>query len=116
MLLLKIPGFPLLRESGAFNTFWPPFPQGFSVREDPDPVTLALKALLIVIVLVWGLKLFFTPIEEAGSTMLHYVNLPFHEAGHIFFRLFGEFFTVLGGSLFQLIMPLTPSLPLKGRE
>lgn len=78
----------------------------FSVKIDPDPVILSLKAILIAIILIWGFKLFFTPIEEAGNNILHFVNLPFHEAGHIFFRLFGEFFTVLGGSLFQLIMPL----------
>ncbi len=78
----------------------------FSVKADPDPVFLAMKTILLMILFVWGLKLFFTPIEEAGNTILHYVNLPFHEAGHIFFRLFGEFLTVLGGSMFQLIMPM----------
>jgi hypothetical protein len=78
----------------------------FSVKADPDPIFLAMKTILLMILLVLGLKLFFTPIEEAGDNILHYVNLPFHEAGHIFFRLFGEFLTVLGGSLFQLIMPM----------
>jgi hypothetical protein len=34
------------------------------------------------------------------------VDLPFHEAGHIFFRLMGSFMTSLGGSLFQVLMPL----------
>ncbi|MGO9145879.1 MAG: hypothetical protein ACLQDF_05875, partial [Desulfomonilia bacterium] len=59
----------------------------FSVKTDPDPdpIILSLKAILIAIILIWGLKLFFTPIEEAGNNILHYVNLPFHEAGHIFF-------------------------------
>lgn len=79
----------------------------FPVRTDPAPLILALKTLLVAGLLLWGLKLFFTPIEEAGDNILHYVNLPFHEAGHIFFRPFGEFLTILGGSLFQLIMPLT---------
>jgi hypothetical protein len=78
----------------------------FSVKDDPDPIILGMKTALIVAISVWGLKLFFVPIEEAGNNILHYVNLPFHEAGHIFFGLFGEFFTVLGGSLFQLIMPM----------
>ena len=78
----------------------------FSVQTDPDPIILAMKTVLLMVIFVWGLKLFFTPIEEAGNNILHYVNLPFHEAGHIFFRLFGEFFTILGGSLFQLIMPM----------
>lgn len=33
------------------------------------------------------------------------VNLLIHEAGHIVFRPFGEFITIAGGSLFQVIMP-----------
>ena len=78
----------------------------FSVKADPDPIILVMKTILLMVIFVWSLKLFFSPIEEAGNNILHYVNLPFHEAGHIFFRLFGEFFTVLGGSLFQLIMPM----------
>jgi hypothetical protein len=78
----------------------------FSIKPGPDPIILGLKSLFVTAIFVWGLNLFFTPIEEAGNNILHYVNLPFHEAGHIFFRLFGEFFTVLGGSLFQLIMPM----------
>lgn len=30
----------------------------------------------------------------------------FHEAGHIFFRPFGQWMTFLGGSLFQCVFPL----------
>ena len=78
----------------------------FSVKADPDPIILAMKTALIVAIFAWGLKLFFVPVEQAGNNILHYVNLPFHEAGHIFFSLFGEFLTVLGGSLLQLIMPM----------
>jgi hypothetical protein len=78
----------------------------FSVKADPDPIILGMKTALIVAIFAWGLRLFFVPIEEAGNNILHYVNLPFHEAGHIFFRLFGEFLTVLGGSLLQLIVPM----------
>src|ERR1700755_2634051 len=33
------------------------------------------------------------------------VNLIIHEAGHVVFMPFGEFITVAGGSLFQLIVP-----------
>ena len=78
----------------------------FPVKANPDPLILIMKTILLMVIFVWCLKLFLTPIEEAGDNILHYVNLPFHEAGHIFFRLFGEFLSVLGGSLFQLIMPL----------
>jgi hypothetical protein len=33
------------------------------------------------------------------------VNLVIHEAGHLFFRPFGEFLMIASGSLFQVIMP-----------
>src|SRR6478672_12620635 len=33
------------------------------------------------------------------------VDLVIHEAGHIFFRPFGEFMMIAGGSLFQVIVP-----------
>ncbi len=36
---------------------------------------------------------------------LHLINLPFHEAGHIFFMPFGSFMTYLGGSLLQVLIP-----------
>jgi hypothetical protein len=35
------------------------------------------------------------------------VNLIIHEAGHIFFKPLGEFMMIAGGSLFQVIVPLT---------
>jgi hypothetical protein len=35
------------------------------------------------------------------------INLFIHEAGHFFFSLFGKFLHVLGGSLFQVLVPLT---------
>lgn len=34
------------------------------------------------------------------------VNLFIHEAGHFFFKLFGRFLYVLGGSLVQILLPL----------
>ncbi|HEX8848871.1 MAG TPA: hypothetical protein VF761_04985 [Gemmatimonadaceae bacterium] len=34
------------------------------------------------------------------------VNLPIHETGHIVFGMFGELITAMGGSLFQVIVPL----------
>jgi len=39
---------------------------------------------------------------------MHLVNLPFHEGGHVVFSFFGSrLLTSLGGSLMQLIIPLT---------
>jgi hypothetical protein len=44
--------------------------------------------------------------NAAGESVLHLINLPFHEAGHLLFRPFGAFITSLGGTLGQLLMPL----------
>jgi hypothetical protein len=44
---------------------------------------------------------------NAGSTFLHMMLLPFHEAGHyLIFRWFGEFIMTLGGTLGQHLMPI----------
>jgi ribosomal protein L40E len=40
-----------------------------------------------------------------GETFLHLVNLPFHEAGHVFFSPFGRFLQVAGGTIMQLLVP-----------
>ena len=37
---------------------------------------------------------------------MHNINLVFHEAGHVLFRPFGWFITILGGTLGQLLMPV----------
>ena len=36
---------------------------------------------------------------------MHAINLAFHEAGHVIFRVLGNFMMVLGGSLMQLLIP-----------
>jgi len=43
---------------------------------------------------------------EVGSNFLHLALLPFHEAGHVVFRLLGNFMMILGGTLGQLAMPI----------
>ncbi len=44
--------------------------------------------------------------ERVNESFLHLPNLIFHEAGHILFSPFGQFMTVLGGSLTQVLVPL----------
>jgi len=57
---------------------------------------------------IWGWHFILMDIDgnAIGASFMHRVNLVFHEAGHVIFRLFGQFMTVLGGSLFQILMPL----------
>jgi len=38
--------------------------------------------------------------------ILDMINLYIHEAGHLFFKLFGMWIYILGGSLFQVLLPL----------
>jgi hypothetical protein len=77
-------------------------------------------ALGLLVMIVWGGKLIFVNIADnaAGSSLLHLVNLPFHEAGHVLFRPFGSFLTSLGGTLGQLLIPLICllTLLLKNRD
>jgi hypothetical protein len=77
----------------------------------PDEVnawTVYLRAALLAAAAVYGghLALMDVPDWEMSRTFMHLVILPFHEFGHILFLPFGEFMTLLGGSLFQVMMPL----------
>ncbi|MGD2270224.1 MAG: zinc ribbon domain-containing protein [Desulfobacterales bacterium] len=80
----------------------------FYVKPETNRLIWGARLLLFLIILLWGLKLIFTSMESnsIGRSFWHLVNLPFHEAGHIFFRPFGRFMTSLGGTLGQLLMPL----------
>ena len=43
--------------------------------------------------------------DPMQGSFLDLVDLPIHETGHLIFRIFGEFMTIAGGSLFQVIVP-----------
>lgn len=63
---------------------------------------IALLALLVW----WTWQFARAPMGAvAMESVLHLPNLVFHEAGHVILGLFGRFMSVLGGSLFQLIVP-----------
>ncbi len=66
------------------------------------------RILLLIVLVLWSWKFIFASVASniAGSSFLHLVNTPFHEAGHVVFRPFGRFITSLGGTLGQLLMPL----------
>ncbi|MDH3997446.1 MAG: zinc ribbon domain-containing protein [Desulfuromonadales bacterium] len=92
----------------------------FSVPEQVDSFYLWGRAIVLAVIAVWGFKLIFSSIASnaAGESVLHLINLPFHETGHIVFRPFGRFMTSLGGTLLQLIIPLVclVALLLKTRD
>ena len=43
--------------------------------------------------------------DPMRGSFLDLVDLPVHETGHLVFRPFGQFMSIAGGSLFQIIMP-----------
>ena len=79
-----------------------------------NPLVLCGHAALWVFLAAWGWRLTSATVESnaVGESFLHLVNLPFHEAGHVFFSPFGDFVRTLGGTLGQLIMPLICALVL----
>lgn len=82
--------------------------QLLQLPEGADANGLAWRVLVLAGLGIWTLRFALAGIdfEFIGSSILHGANLAFHEFGHLFFRPFGEFMTILGGSLFQLLLPL----------
>jgi len=81
----------------------------FFVEAKVNPFTFGGRVVVGLAMLIWGWKFILTPMSTnyAGNSFFHLVNLPFHEAGHLFFQLFGRWMTSLGGSLGQLLVPLS---------
>ena len=77
------------------------------VPERVDALHWWLRAMLLAVFAVWGWVLIAQDyrVGEIGSSFLHGPLLLFHEAGHVIFRIFGEWVGVLGGTLAQLLLP-----------
>ena len=80
----------------------------FGVPEEVNNLLFWGRAAILVGMIVWGSQLMFVRIADnvAGESLLHLVNLPFHEAGHVVFSPLGSFIASLGGTLGQLLVPL----------
>jgi hypothetical protein len=79
-----------------------------------------MKTLLLTVkLLIWGylsyllvfLGTSYHPENAAYSPpfllfVIDTINLFVHEAGHFFFKLFGQWVYVMGGSMFQVLLPL----------
>jgi hypothetical protein len=66
------------------------------------------RAFMLAAFALWGGYFITAGVnwEKIGSSFMHLINLPFHEFGHILFMPLGEFMMILGGSLFQVLLPL----------
>ncbi|THB72769.1 MAG: zinc ribbon domain-containing protein [Desulfobacteraceae bacterium] len=80
----------------------------FRPKEDHNPIIYAGQWALLTFLIFLGIRYMSFSIEsnKIAASFFHLVNLPFHEAGHIFFRPFGRLVTSMGGSIMQLLMPL----------
>ncbi len=100
------------REIEDLDTSRMPESSFFRQHEDePERVQMAVfagRAITWVGLFIWGWSFILAGVdwESIGGSFMHNINLPFHEFGHLFFRPFGEFMTILGGSLFQVLWPL----------
>jgi len=62
---------------------------------------LGLQVGLLAALALWSLRLiaYKWQMAEIDASLLHLVNLPFHEFGHVLFWPFGEWLMFLGGLL-----------------
>jgi len=76
---------------------------------EAQPLVRSLRGALLLLLAGYTFTLLSHPIASnyLGETLLHLVNLPFHEAGHILFAPFGHFLRVAGGTIMQLLVPMT---------
>ncbi|MBP9812342.1 zinc ribbon domain-containing protein, partial [Candidatus Gracilibacteria bacterium] len=67
---------------------------------------MLLRSIFLIILFLYSIQFFtFSVNLDVMNSFIHGVNLIFHEAGHVIFMPFGKFMTILGGSLFQCMLP-----------
>lgn len=58
-----------------------------------------------IIAAIFSIYFLWCAYDPINAVFLHLIYTPLHEAGHVFFRILGEFIGIAGGSLFQIIVP-----------
>jgi hypothetical protein len=78
-----------------------------TVPPGENGMMVAGRGAFYLVLLIWGGRLITSSIQSnyVGESFIHLINLPFHEAGHIFFSPLGRFIQVLGGTLGQWLVP-----------
>lgn len=75
------------------------------------------RAALLLGLALWTIQFARTPLsDDAMASFLHLPDLVFHEAGHMLFAPFGQFLTVLGGSLTQVLIPVIAAIAFLRQE
>lgn len=95
-------------EPGTTTRSWHNRLQDFlAPKEQMEKLSFYGRSLLLVLLAWWSWKLFAYDYRsgEIGGSFMHNILLPIHEAGHVLFMPFGQWLTILGGSLFQMALP-----------
>lgn len=82
------------------------------VPEKVSKETFYSRVFLLCAFAAWGFYFISAGVdwEKIGGSFMHNINLPFHEFGHILFMPLGHFMMILGGSLFQVLLPFLLTL------
>jgi hypothetical protein len=87
-----------------------PAPPALPAIDPPERASTAtryVRGALIAGLAIWTWQFAAVPMGVAAAdSILHLPDLVFHEAGHVILGVFGRFIGVLGGSLFQFVVPL----------
>ena len=75
--------------------------------EEVEPIYFWGRAALAALLFLWGWRFLLSSVagDYVAQSFMHWINLPFHEAGHVLFSPLGEFMRTLGGTLGQLLIP-----------
>ncbi|MBC8412673.1 MAG: zinc ribbon domain-containing protein [Nitrospira sp.] len=89
-------------EAGLLKTYF------FFTKNNINPFALAGRGILLLGLTLWSFFFLTGSIagNDSGKSFMHMINLPFHEAGHIIFMPLGKFFSSIGGTIVQLLIPL----------
>ncbi|NKB33599.1 MAG: hypothetical protein GKR91_10930 [Pseudomonadales bacterium] len=80
----------------------------FRPRESIGKPELFGYGILWLVFAWWGIGFVMMDFQtsEIMRSWFHNVDLIFHEAGHMIFMPFGRIMSIMGGSLFQILVPL----------
>jgi hypothetical protein len=79
----------------------------FEVPPAGNRPVVVLRGLFLALLAVGSISILTTPMRGPAlvNSLLHLIDLPFHEAGHLVVSPLGEFLHILGGTLGQLLVP-----------
>lgn len=90
------------------------------IPERVDAMRFWLRVAILAGLALWGWVLIGLDYRtgELGASFIHRPILVFHEAGHVIFMPLGDWMTVMGGTLGQLLMPtlMAGALLIKNRD